>query len=161
MQKLKVDGKEYQLEMSFNSVLDTDAMNQLTESRNLSNQIASFNKYRKEVEKAEKNNENIPEMPKNIKDFDMMATVMKLLRIERSLLYDCLIEHHGDEIKDEKECGSLIQRALASKEYDIMGILGLITQCVDESDFLSGKRPEKTRAIKVLKEQSSTTNTTM
>lgn len=126
MQILKVDDKEYQLELSFNSMIDTDAMEELQKGSEIAKKIAAIKKGKK-AEDTE----------------GLMPLMRELFKNERSLLYDCLVEHHGDEFKSEKECGSLIQRAISTKAYSLLDIFGIISKCADESDFLSEKEPKK------------------
>jgi hypothetical protein len=124
MQTLKVDNKEYHLELSFNSMVDTDAMNELQEGAEIVRKVSAIKKGK---------NENA----------ELMPLVKDLFRNERALLYDCLVEHHSEEFKTEKECGSLIQRAISTKAYTILEIFNIIAECAKESDFLSEKEPKK------------------
>lgn len=109
--------KEYQLELSFNTVIETDFMEK----------VGGCQSVMDELKKSAKSKNLAAQMKASIK---MMGMV-------RYLLFVCLQDNHSHEIKLEKQAGVLIQRMLTENGNSIIDIYNIINECLEGADFLS------------------------
>lgn len=109
--------KEYQLELSFNTVIETDFMEK----------VGGCQSVLDELKKSAKSKNLAAQMKASIK---MMGMV-------RYLLFVCLQDKHSHEIKSEKQAGVLIQRMLTENGNSIIDIYNIINECLEGADFLS------------------------
>ncbi|WP_270289552.1 hypothetical protein [Enterocloster citroniae] len=109
--------KEYQLELSFNTVVETDFMEQ----------AGGCQAVMDDLKKSAKSKNFAAQMKASIK---MMGMV-------RYLLFVCLQDNHSEEITSEKQAGTLVQRLITENKKSIIDIYNIINECLEEADFLS------------------------
>lgn len=113
------ENKEYLLELTFNSVVDTDIMETLQETFGFIGEMQ----------------ENATS--KNTKQTNnTMNNTVKVLSNIRKLLFTCLQEHNAEEIKNEKEAGLVIEKA-NKNGISLFEILEIISKTASECGFLA------------------------
>lgn len=139
MQKLILrDGNkehEYLLDLSFNAIVDTDAMEEMQRAEKIVKSISVYEKAKQLAQKSAKGKE--VKLPKELEDFNEQTQIKEFFGIVRSLLLCCLSDNHEDEFSNEKEVGKLIGKLIKQPEYDLFKIFDIIGECIEECDFFS------------------------
>jgi hypothetical protein len=136
LNKGKKDQKEYRLDISFNTIVDTDAMEQIDRADKIIKKLNTYNNAKKKVRDANK-------MPEQLKNFDYYGTMREFFGCLRSLLFVCLQDSHSEEVRTEKEAGEILSALVKTtndkgvKEYTLFTIFDVLTDCIEECDFLS------------------------
>ena len=118
--------KTYELSVSFNTVADSDIMDEFQ------NTMTMFQDMR--------GGENA--------DGEEEVSILPLLKpffgSLRNIFFAVLQDNHADEIKTVKDAGTLIDKLTREKDangkpvYDLFGIFDLVTECFEDAGFLSG-----------------------
>jgi hypothetical protein len=112
--------KTYQLELSFNTVVDTDLMEKMEDCQKIIKDLQDATKKKNAEARKE-----------------ILQITTKLFGLVRYMMFICLQENHEDEFQTEKQAGKLIQRAISENGVNIIDIFNIIDECASEADFLS------------------------
>lgn len=124
------DEKEYLLEMTFNTVVDTNAMEKLEQA----GKILTVLKNAQVKSNAKKKNEE----KENEEPVNMTKKMIEFFGVLRGLVFVALQEHHAEDVTTENEAGKIIE--LATKKdtgLNIFDVFKMISECTEECGFLS------------------------
>ena len=144
------DERTYNLEMDFNTIADSDAMEQFVESMRVVNEMRPKNETKvvpmdhQKKRKKPTDDELIAQADENIEQMSTFMPAMKKLFVStRAILHACLQLHHGDKFVTVTDTGRLINEMLKSKdangknEWDIMAVFTLAQTVLQNADSLA------------------------
>ena len=144
------DERVYNLEMDFNTIADSDAMEQFVESMRVVNEmrpktdtkVVPMDHQKKRRKPTDE--EVVANAEESIEQMTTFMPAMKKLFVStRAILHACLQLHHSDEFVTVTDTGRLINEMLKAKdangknEWDIMAVFTLAQTVLQNADSLA------------------------